>query len=176
VKRAQLAHVLRAASVIAKDPDIVVIGSQAILASYPDEQLPETATLSIEVDVAFRNDPDQSKADLVDGGIGEVSQFQDAYGVYGQGVAVSTATLPEGWEERLVPFTDPNAAPAQAWCLEPHDLVISKLVAGRSKDVEFARALIDAGLVDRETLLRRAEELDAAPLTKRRVREWLEKA
>jgi hypothetical protein len=36
--------------------------------------------------------------------------------------------------------------------LEPHDLVISKLVAGREKDLAFASALIRANLVDAETL------------------------
>jgi hypothetical protein len=36
VKRDQLEHILRAASRIADDPDVFVIGSQAILASYDD--------------------------------------------------------------------------------------------------------------------------------------------
>jgi hypothetical protein len=36
--------------------------------------------------------------------------------------------------------------------LERHDLVISKLVAGREKDLAFASALTRANLVDTETL------------------------
>ncbi|MDT4992814.1 MAG: hypothetical protein QOH97_2706, partial [Actinoplanes sp.] len=36
MKREQLEHVLRAASQIADDPDVVVIGSQSILAAIPE--------------------------------------------------------------------------------------------------------------------------------------------
>jgi hypothetical protein len=38
--REQLAHVLRAAARIAEDPDVVVIGSQSILGSFPEDRLP----------------------------------------------------------------------------------------------------------------------------------------
>lgn len=37
--------------------------------------------------------------------IGEASPFHDEFGVYGQGVTLETATLPDGWRDRLVPFT-----------------------------------------------------------------------
>ena len=33
-------------------------------------------------------------------------------------------------------------------CLEPHDLAASKLYAGRPKDIDFVRSLLDHGLVD----------------------------
>ncbi len=59
-------------------------------------------------------------------------------------------------------------------CLDPHDLVLSKLVAGREKDFEFARALLDAGLVRIEVLLARAELLRGVPAIRRRVTNWLE--
>jgi hypothetical protein len=67
VRREQLEHVLRAASQIADDPHVLVIGSQSVLGSLPEERLPLAATASIEVDVAFFDDPDDRKADLVDG-------------------------------------------------------------------------------------------------------------
>jgi hypothetical protein len=47
VKREQLEHVLRAASTIAGDPDVLVIGSQSILGSVTEETLPWEATASI---------------------------------------------------------------------------------------------------------------------------------
>lgn len=50
MNREQLAHVLRAASGIVDDPDILVIGSQSLLASYDEDELPLTATASMEVD------------------------------------------------------------------------------------------------------------------------------
>ncbi|HXH59414.1 hypothetical protein [Iamia sp.] len=62
MNRAQLAHVLRAASKIASDGDIIVIGSQSILGAFGEMELPEEATLSAEADVAFRNDVEAHKA------------------------------------------------------------------------------------------------------------------
>ena len=85
MKRSELAHILRSASKLASDPHILVIGSQAILGSFREDQLPVDATRSIEADVAFFNDPDERKSDLVDGGIGELSHFHESFGVYGQG-------------------------------------------------------------------------------------------
>ncbi len=48
MNREQLAHVLRAASGIADDPDILVIGSQALLTSYDEDELPLAATTSMD--------------------------------------------------------------------------------------------------------------------------------
>jgi hypothetical protein len=155
VNRTQLEHVLRAAATIVDDPDLLVIGSQAVLGAFADDRLPVEATTSIEADLAFFDDPDGSKADRVDGAIGELSRFHETFGYYAQGVSVSTAVLPAGWEERTVEFATPGAAPARARCLEPHDCVVAKLVAGREKDRAFAAALIREGLVEPETLVAR---------------------
>jgi len=156
MNRDQLAHILRAAATIADDAHILVIGSQSILGSFDDSALPDAAIASIEVDVAFLDDPGAQKADLVDGAIGEMSSFHQTFGIYGQGVEVSTAVLPSGWEDRVVMFEPKDARPSQARCLDPHDLVISKLVAHRPKDLEFAGALIHAELVSFKTLKQRA--------------------
>jgi hypothetical protein len=174
VKKSELAHILRAACEITGDPEILVIGSQSILGSFTENQLPDTATRSIEADIAFFDDPGEQKSDLVDGAIGEVSLFHESFGVYGQGVDLSTAVLPEGWQDRLVAFNDPEAGESRALCLEPHDLVMSKLVAGRTKDHEFARELLKAGLVQVEALLARADLLQVSAVVKRRVIRWLE--
>lgn len=65
--REQLAHALSLASRIAEIPDVLVIGSQSILGSYSEEELPREATGSIEVDIAFFDDPND-KSGLVEGG------------------------------------------------------------------------------------------------------------
>ena len=44
------------------------------------------------------------------------------------------------------------------WCLDPHDLAVAKLVAGREKDGRFVAAAARHGLLDRTTLLARLEE------------------
>lgn len=170
MNREQLAHVVRAAATITGDGDIVVIGSQSILGAADVDDLPEEATMSMEVDVAFVDDIDASKADAVDGAIGELSQFHETYGYYAQGVEISTAILPAGWEGRAEILDRQDSRPGYARCLEPHDLVVSKLVAGREKDITFAASLIAHGLVSAATLHERATLLDQPNAVIRRVR------
>jgi hypothetical protein len=173
VKREQLEHILRAASQIADDPDVVVIGSQSILGTIPDDRLPLEATASMEVDVAFFDDPDNRKSDQVDGAIGELSPFHEMNGYYAQGVSVSTATLPPGWRDRLVLVESRSTQPGRGYALEPHDCVVSKLVAGREKDHAFANALIEAGLIDPTTVAARIGTLDLDPRVMERLRRWI---
>jgi len=148
MNRAQLEHVIRAAATIAGDDEIVVIGSQAILGRYPDA--PAELLASKDVDVYPRHHPE--RADLVEGSIGELSPFHETYGYYAQAVGKATAVLPEGWESRLVPVPTPAGT---GLCLEPHDLLISKYVAGREKDREYVRAAVRHRLADRATLIER---------------------
>jgi hypothetical protein len=143
MKRRDLEHVIRAAADIADDDEIVVIGSQAILGQYPDA--PKELCISTEADVYPKNRPE--RADLIDGSIGEGSPFHSTYGYYAQGVGVATATLPSGWQDRMVPVRNANTRGATGWCLEAHDLVLSKYVAAREKDRLFARVAMSAGLV-----------------------------
>jgi len=96
--------------------------------------------------------------------IGEGSRFHEQYGYYAQGVAPDTATLPRGWQRRLVRIENSNTGGYAGLCLEVHDLAISKYVAGREKDLEFTRGLARHGMTDRKTLLKRlaATRVDAA--------------
>jgi hypothetical protein len=151
LNRVDLEHIIRAAAEIADDEEIVVIGSQAILGSYPDA--PKELLVSTAADVFPKNRPDRS--DLIDGSIGEGSPFHEAYGYYAQGVSESTAVLPRGWRERLVPVRNDNTRGKTGWCLDPHDLVIAKIIAGREKDLLFLEAAARHRLVDRESLLSR---------------------
>ena len=82
------------------------------------------------------------------------------YGYYGQGVSITTAILPDGWEDRVVHLDRSDSRLGYARCLEAHDLVIAKLVAGREKDFEFASALLAADLVDATVLEERAVTID----------------
>lgn len=174
VKRDQLEHVLRAASQIADETDILVIGSQSILGSFPDDLLPPEASASIEVDVTFFDDPDDAKSDAVDGAIGELSLFHETYGYYAQGVSVSTAVLPAGWRDRVVEFRTAGTEPGRGLCLERHDCVLAKLAAGRPKDYAFATALRAADLIDVRTLRERLPTLPADPRAVERIQAWLD--
>ncbi len=143
MNRTQLEHIIRAASRISGDTEIVVIGSQAIHAH--DMVLPPVAYVSEEADVYPRHHPD--RADDIDIAIGELSSFHETFGYYAHGVSPRTAVLPAGWEQRLVRLSNPNTDGATGLCLDPHDLVLSKYAAGREKDVDFIRGLLPS-LVD----------------------------
>jgi hypothetical protein len=175
VNRQQLAHVLRAACAVADDPDVLVLGSQSILGSFDEDELPPEATASIEADIAFLNDPDRHKADRVDGAIGELSAFHDTNGVYAEGIHVIAATLPEGWQNRLVGWGLKSSHPARPRFLDPHDLAVAKLAAGREKDKAFVSALIGVGLLDVTVIRRRARMLsdEADPRIAQRIECWL---
>jgi hypothetical protein len=175
MRREEFDHVIRAAGRIIGRDEVVVIGSQAILGAVDDPtRLPEPLTRSIEVDLLPIPDPDESLADLIDGLIGELSPFHERHGVYAQGVSEGTAILPDGWRDRLIPYASPETGGTTALCLEPHDLRVAKLAAGRDKDYEFVSALLDAGFVDVDGV---RDRLSSAPRLDRpnrmRIERWL---
>lgn len=133
--RTHLEHLLRAASTISGERDVLVIGSQSILAALPEDTLPREATASIEADIAFLDDP-------------------------------------AGWRERLVPLDTPATVPGRGLCLDPHDCVVAKLLAGREKDLRFAAALVRARLIDPALLAERLDAVEAHPIAVDRARAW----
>lgn len=156
MNRHQLAHLLRSACAITQDEDVLVLGSQSILGSYDEDDLPPEATASQEADLAFLDDPERFKADQVEAIIGEMSAFHDANGVYAEGIHVTTAVLPDGWRDRLVGWDLQSSRPAKPHFLEPHDLAVAKLAASRDKDRAFVAALIKSGMLDVPTIRQRA--------------------
>lgn len=153
--RAALEHLLRAAAALTNETEFVVIGSQAILGQFPEA--PEALLVSIEADLYPRLAPD--KSDVIDGAIGELSAFHQTFGYYAHGVDDTTATLPRGWEGRLVAVQNDNTGGATGWCLDVYDLASSKLVAGRERDLLFLRVLLEARMVDPSQLSGRIGEL-----------------
>ena len=162
MRRDQFDHVIRAAGAVIGSNDVIVIGSQALHASVSDE-LPEVAERSMEVDVAVPDDSTGERADLIDGAIGEASMFHETFGIYGQGVSIEVAHLPEGWRDRLVPYSSQNTGGVTAWCLDIHDLWVAKALAGRPKDLEFCRELRRRETVERAVLRERLAETDSIP-------------
>ncbi|WP_287039704.1 DUF6036 family nucleotidyltransferase [Mycobacterium sp.] len=137
--------------------EVIVVGSQAILGTYAEDELPFYATRSAEVDVlpiADDNGEIMRLADKLVGVAGEFSSFAELHGFYIDGVDLQTSALPEGWRDRLVKVQNANtAAPSGepqfiGWCLDKEDLCVAKLCALREKDQNFVDALITADLVD----------------------------
>ena len=133
MRREQLEHLIRAAGDLLGETEIIVIGSQAILASFPGAILPAPLTRSSEADLLPIDDPTGEKADRIDACFGEFSHFQESFGIHGDGVSRTTARLPEGWEERLIPYENENTNGVTGWCLEKHDLCVAKLFAGQRR-------------------------------------------
>lgn len=154
--RNQIEHIIRAAADIADDDELIIVGSQAILAGFPSA--PADLLVSVEADLYPRNHPE--RADLIDGSIGEGSPFHETYGYYAHGVGPETAVLPAGWQGRLIPIRNANTRGATGWCLEVHDLCVSKLVAGRDKDLLFLEAVARHRLADPALLRARLRDTD----------------
>lgn len=172
MNRAQFEHAIRAAAAVAGEHEVIVIGSQAVHA-WIEEGIPEAAMRSVEADIALRQDVDGSKADLIDGSIGEASLFQETFGFYAHGVSVAVALLPRGWEQRLVRFATPATGGVVAWCLSPQDLWVAKALAGRPKGFELCRALLRVGAVQRDALAGLIDDTDAHAARKRAARQLL---
>ncbi len=149
MKRADLEHVIRAAAAATGEYEFVIIGNQSILGPIPHP--PDELTMSMEADIYPLNA--EEKADVIDGAMGEGSQFQDTFGYYAQGVDSTTAVLPEGWKDRLHRVQNAGTGGYLGYCLDVIDLFMSKLAAHREKDREFNMALLRLGYVRTEAAL-----------------------
>ncbi|MEX2050572.1 MAG: DUF6036 family nucleotidyltransferase [Steroidobacteraceae bacterium] len=148
--RSQLQHVILEIGRRFGLRDFYIIGSAAILAVLPNP--PEGAlTATRDVDIVPPND-DERLVDQISFVLGEASDFDLEHGYYAQGVTSETpAYAPSGWMERAAPV---RVEAYTGWCMEAHDLVLSKLGAGREKDIEFAKSAASLALVQRDELLK----------------------
>jgi hypothetical protein len=119
----------------------------------------------MEVDLYPRFRPELA-ADL-EGSLGELSLFHQTYGYHADGVEPKTATLPEGWDSRLVTVTNENTDGAIGRCLAPLDLAFSKLAAGRDKDIAFVSALLRFKMVRPSKLEELIRSVEDSGLSKR---------
>jgi hypothetical protein len=169
VRRDELEHVIRAAAEVSGDDELVIVGSQAILGQFPDA--PEPLVVSREADIYPKNRPEQ--ADEIDGSMGDGSYFDSSFGYYAHAVGPETAKAPAGWERRLIPIRSENTGGATGWCLEVHDLVLAKCVAGRERDWDFAKEALRHGLVDSDELKCRAVDLPLSAAEAERIQRTL---
>jgi hypothetical protein len=95
--------------------------------------------------------------------LGQGSAFEAAYGYYLDPVSPRVATLPDGWDARLVRIgLDTSLA---AWFLEPNDAAVSKYARMEPRDREWIRAGLDGAVLSLPTIDARFREttfLDSA--------------
>jgi hypothetical protein len=169
MNRRQLEHVIRAAAELTGETEIVVVGSQAILAA--GARVPDAMLRSQEADLYPLRNP--QLADLVEGAIGAGSIFEETFGYHADGVGPETAKLPRGWFERACRLTFDTTA-ATGICPEPNDLALSKLISGRPKDLDWVQSGLAAGLFEAATMQARLHDVpglgdDARGLAMRRL-------
>lgn len=174
VSRSDLEHAIRASTTIIRQPSVVIVGSQAVLGSWDEHELPAAATLSIEIDVCPMHDDDaESLATELDARIGELPSFHETHGFYIQGVGPRTALLSAGWRERLVPVAVNDGSGHTGLCLEVHDLCAAKMLANREKDHTFVGALIQARFVDPNIVWDRVTATDTDAQRIEAAQRWL---
>ena len=150
----QFHHAIRAAREVLRHQGasgtLVIMGSQSILASYSAMVLDSALMMSAEVDILpIASDRDEMNrlSDHLDGSLGQESHFHESFGFHVDGISIETSVLPDGWLDRLIPEVDPSTE-STGWCLDPHDLAVAKLIAGRPKDNDFVDILVTQRLVD----------------------------
>lgn len=160
MKRIDLEHILRAAAAITQHTRFLIIGSQSILATVHNPE--GVLGLSEEADIMDMDDP--RSTDLAEGMLGELSLFHETFGYYMQAVDSNTAILPNGWELRLKRL-EAQGINAIGLALEPNDLAVSKLAAGREKDGPFVAALFSQGLASPAIVRERIQEVPIGRLS-----------
>jgi len=150
MQREQLHRLLDRAAAICAKHDLVILGSQAVHA-LTDAPPPEVL-VSVECDLWLGQDPDA--ASRLQAELGQDSAFAKSTGVYAHALPPELPILPAGWEERLVAY---QAGAARARCLEIHDLIVSKLAAGRLKDYEFIASVLMSKLARPNEVIRRVQ-------------------
>ena len=155
MKRLELARLLAAARRLIRHRDFVIVGSLSILGARLDP--PEEMIGSIDVDLYPKSDP--GRIDEIARTLGQGSAFHRRHGIYADPVSPFLASLPDGWEERLIPL--PLATGVTAWCLEPHDAAMSKYVRGEERDRLWCRAGLAHRILKAGTLRERIRNTHA---------------
>lgn len=131
----------------------IIVGSQAIFAvtDFP----PEIVKRSVECDYLLIKEFAKLRLPLTEK-LGIFSDYQQKTGFFADILGLATVVLPQNWEERLVELKDDNGEPV-AFCVEIHDVAVSKLAAGREKDYEFLQTAFLSDYLQIDTFIERAE-------------------
>lgn len=142
MKADALFRLLHAAHTACGHREYVVIGSLSVLGLAEVADIPGDMTMSIDADCYTPADPGRV-LDL-QAALGEGSAYHRAHGIYLDPVSPRLATLPAGWEQRLIGVTRDGVT---ARFLEPHDAAVSKLARAEPRDLRWVRAGLAAGLL-----------------------------
>ena len=166
MEKSDLFDLIDAVQSILIDELPVIVGSQATFALTDDP--PEIAQESVECDFLIFGSGKSDLRDRVNNELGVLTPFQREKGYYADALGLATVVLASGWQDRLQPLLGPENK-IIAYCLEIHDVAISKLIAGREKDHAFLldafsrELLLPAILIERLALVNSQVENDTIP-------------
>ena len=134
-----LKHLIEATQALCHPERIRVLGSSALLASFPELGEPGQP-LEISFDADLLIEPcDSQLAAMLHEAVGEGSLFAQRTGYHADFLRPEILeNLPAGWELRMVSL----AGLANASALAPADVAAVKLRLGRPKDLQLCRHLI----------------------------------
>lgn len=140
----QFFHIARASCAVANVEYVAVFGSNAILPWLDDlgirdmREFIDPTDVSRELDLCVGDGSDDRLNTLIDGTIGELSQFDETFGIYAHPNPIEGLfRAPSSWQKRTRIEREPVSG---IRIIVPHylDLAISKIIAGRPKDMVFA--------------------------------------
>ncbi len=144
-----LIHLLGKVREIEPEARIVIFGSSSILASFPEET-EEKQWLALTNDADFILSPWQDAAAMeVSKAIGKGRAFHIENGYFADIVRPAAFDqFPPEFESRLVKLENyPNV-----FALDPHDMAVAKLFAGRPKDIRLLSILLADSKLDEATI------------------------
>ncbi len=155
MKRWQFFDLIRRVSELTKITEPVIVGSHSLFAVT--DFVPEIVARSVEADFLL-GPHGHEMIEMVRDNLGHLSDFYEKHGYFADPLGMAVVTLAPGWQDRLQPLKDDNGQ-VVAKCLELHDLAVSKLIAGREKDLIFLCDLLDSRMILMEPLMKRAETI-----------------
>lgn len=138
---------------------LIVFGSGSLLGSFAQLGV-EDSLVKKSRDADFVMLPwDEQLAHAIHAEVGADFQFDRDHGFYADLVRpMALDNFPPGWEDRLIPLEGME----NVFCLEPHDMAVAKLFAGRPKDISLLTDLFKSGRLNAKTVF---DRLFATPMT-----------
>lgn len=161
MRRRNIDHILRAAAEVTKHKKFVLVGSAALIART--KHVPLNMMYTPEIDIYAPDAEDvEFASELIDGSIGQGSQFHNQFGYYGDGVSPATSKMPTDWTERAIEYHGDECPGVAAIVPEENDLALAKLAAWRDKDRLWLTEGVRAGIL---SLSQMADRLGRMPPT-----------
>ena len=152
-----LKHLAQEAVALAPGRQFIVFGSSSAFGSFPDlSSVVEPYRHTLDAD--FVPEPiDEATWRILSENLGKNSEFFVRYGYYADfNGPRALACFPADFRDRLIPLE----GCANVFTLDPNDMAVAKLIAGREKDIELLSILLAQGYLDEATIRTRLWQIE----------------